>query len=352
MKHNKYLYIISLVLLAQASQIVSMAGAKATGRSQTESYLKVLAPNRQEAYAKIKKVLTAAPVDKEGAPDYNAPKVQIDPAAFAPFIDKAIETEKKHSGYYAFYHGSDKEAILIHLLRTYMDQIERDWTRDDYFMLRTSESFYKRPAKSALDYMTQNKPWILQQFIPQQGSNDLNCVLGTEKVGGVQHCKQLDFTSDWTSPSGSVFNWRSQLLSTSPSFVGGVDDANIDLRWMSEQDNAAWESAFYYFAAGLTWTSVYGLFPRWVGELKKYSPSLFENTPMAISIRKYIAIKFAHVAEILFPHPQQNKFIKVGSTFDMHSKAGMMFQFLIPANIVDDVTYLSWTNGVLWQRMI
>jgi len=322
------------------------------GSSQTESYLKALAPTRQAAYAKIKEVLTAPPVDKEGTPDFNVPKVQINPQAFEPFINQAIETEKKHAGYYAFYHGSDKEGILIHLLRTYINQVEHDWTRNDFFMLRTTESFYKRSAKSALDYMKQNSPYILQQFIPQQGSKDPNCVLGSKKIGDREECKQLDFTSDWKSPSGTMYNWRSELLSTSPAFVAGVDDAGQSIRNMSEQDWAAWESSFYYFAAGLSWTSIYGLFPRLVGELKKHSPFLFENTPMAISLRKYIGAQFAHVAEILFPHNEQKKFMKIGSTYDLHSKAGMMFQFLIPANIVDDVVYLAWTNGVLWQRMV
>ncbi len=177
MKHNKYLYIVSLLFLAQNGQIMSVAGY-----SQTESYLKALAPNRQAAYAKVKEVLKAPQVDKWGKWDESSPIVQINPQAFEPIINKAIETEKKNSGYYVFYHGSQKEGFLTHLIRTYMHQIEHGWARDDFFMLRASDSFYKKPAKSALDYMNQNKPWILQQFIPDPSSKDKNCTLGAKDI--------------------------------------------------------------------------------------------------------------------------------------------------------------------------
>lgn len=339
MKHNKYLYAILLALLAQTGQMMPVAGY-----SQTESYLKALAPTRQEAYAKIKKVLTAPQVDKWGKWDTSSPMVQIDPAAFASFIDKAIESEKKNAGYYAFYHGSQKEGFLTHLLRTYISQIEHGWVRDDFFLLRSSDSFYKKPAKSALDYMKQNRPEILKQFIPNPDSKHKDCILAQKNDPNIQYdCKQFDLGGDW----------RNQLISTSPAFIAGVDDTSYELRTMSEQDRAAWESSFYYFAEGLTWSNVLTLYGRLVEELKKYSPGLFNNTPENVSLRKYIAFKFSKIAELLFAHDDQRKSkLFKGSTFDLYSDAGMMFQFLIPANIVDDVAYLAWANGILWQRKI
>ncbi len=349
MKQNKYLYIISLILLlAQNGQIISMVGAKATGASQTDSYLKALAPSRPAAYAKIKQVLTAPEVDKWGKWDYNSPIVQIDPAAFAPFIDKAIESERKNPGYYAFYHGSQKEGFLTHLLRTYIHQIEHGWARDDFYMLRAKDSFYKPQAKSALDYMQQNRSNILNQFVPDPNARDKDCTMAQKDDPRIGYkCTQFDLGGDW----------RNQLISTSPAFIAGVDDTPQKLREMSEQDRAAWESSFYYFAEGLTWSNVLSLYGRLVDELKKYSPDLFKNNPTSVSLRKYIAYKFSMVAESLFPHEEQKKEqkspkIKKDPTFDLYSNAGMMFQFLIPANIVDDVAYLSWANGILWQRKI
>lgn len=358
MKHNKYFYIFGFVLLIQSTHLISMVPAKApakavvkapaAGRSQTEGYLSTLGKTRSEAYAKVKKVLTAPAVDKWGRWDNNSPIVQIDPAAFAPFIDKAIAIERQNPGYYAFYHGSQKEGFLTHLLRTYIHQIEHGWTRDDFYMLRASDSFYKKSAKSAEDYMKQNMPNILFQFVPDQSSKHQNCQMAQKddpKIG--YKCTQFDLGGDW----------RNQLISTSPSFVAGVDDTSQELRTMSEQDKAAWESSFYYFAQGLSWSTVLSLYGRLVGELKKYSPDLFKDTPINISLRKYIAFKFSMVAELLFPHGEQKKEqkspkIKKDPTFDLYADAGMMFQFLVPANIVDDVAYLSWANGILWQRKI
>ncbi len=134
--------------------------------------------------------------------------------------------------------------------------------------------------------------------------------------------------------------------------IAGVDDTSQNLREMSEEDRAAWESSFYYFAQGLTWSNVLKLYGRLIDELKKYSPDLFNNAPMNISLRKYIAFKFSMVAELLFPHPRQKMVMKASDVFEIYSNAGMMFQFLIPANIVDDVAYLAWANGILWQRKI
>ncbi len=200
-------------------------------------------------------------------------------------------------------------------------------------------------TKSAANYIQQNMPYILEQFIPEKGSTDPNCIFGHD-VG----CAHFDSAENWSNPSASstVYNWRKQLISTSPAFISGVDDTPQELRELYDEDEAAWESAFYYFAAGMSWKNLRSLFVIMVSDLKKYAPSLFINAPMDIQIRKYIAIKFSRIAELLFPYPHQ----KLDATQDLHAKAGMLFQFLIPANIIDDVAYLAWQNGPLWQRKI
>jgi hypothetical protein len=315
-------------------------GAVATGASQTQGYLNALGSN---PYAKIKQVLTAPEVDKWGSWDKNSKMVSIDPQAFDAIIKKAIETERNNPSYYAFYHGSQKEGFLTHLIRTYISQIEHGWTRDDFFLLRSRDSFYKKSAKTALDYMNQNMPSILQQFIPAAGSKYQNCDMGAKDLANIGYkCTQFDLGGDW----------RNQLISTSPAMVAGVDDTPQAMREMSEEDWAAWESSFYYFAQGLTWSNVLKLYGRLITELKQYSPNLFKNNAIDNAVRKYIAFKFGVVAELLFPHPRQKMSLKPGDLFEIHSKAGMMFQFLIPGNIVDDVVYLAWANGILWQRKI
>lgn len=371
MKHNKYVYIIALVFMAQNVQIISMTAAQKAGAvvkakanvkapvapavkapakvvvgpSQTEGYLKALAPSRSAAYAKVKKVLTAPPVDKEiGKVIENVPNQEIDPQAFAPIIEQVIKSEKENPGYFAFYQGATKENLLAHLVRTYISQIENGWTRNDFVIVRSPDTYYKKPAKSAADYIKQNMPYILEQFIPKPGSTDQNCVFGNT-VG----CSQFDFVE---FPVKGTGNWRNHLVSTSPSFIGGVDDTPQELREMYDEDRAAWESAFYYFASGMSWSTFRRLYGILVADLKKSSPSLFANKAIDIQIRKYIAIKMSNVADILFPNAAQAKRIAPGSAYDIYSKAGMMFQFLIPANIVDDVVYLSWQNGPLWQRKI
>lgn len=361
MKHIKFLFIVLSLFVMQGNQIMYAAKAKkpvpakpvpakpaaakpAAGRSQTASYLSTLGKTRQEAYAKIKKALTAPPV-VDGKPMYKLPPVHIVPEAFDSFVDQAIETERKHPGYFAFYQGSQKEGFLTHLLRTYINQIENGWTRNDFIIVRSPEAYYKKTAKTAADYIDQNLPYILQQFIPTSSSGiDPHCIFGHHVS-----CGHFDGMTDW-SPSGSstVYDWRDQLISTSPSFISGVDDTSQVLRELYDEDYAAWESAFYYFAAGLSWKNVRSLYTIMVGDLKKYSPSLFANKPIDIQIRKYIAIKFTRIVDLLFPYPHQ----KLDATQDLHSKAGMMLQFLIPANVVDDVAYLSWQNGPLWQRKI
>jgi hypothetical protein len=354
MKYLNYLYIALSLLVMQSSHDMfgalakkTVTAAKPKAGSQTASYLSTLGNTRQEAYAKIKKVLTAPQVDKQtGQIIKDGPNMEIEPQVFAPIVDQVIESELKHPGYYAFYQGSAKEGFITHLLRTYIHQIENGWTRDDYMIVRSPEAYYKKPAKSAADYIKQNKPYILQQFIAPDGSTDPNCIFAA-----TAGCSQLDFVQ---FPVKNTGDWRNHLLSTSPSFIAGVDETPYELRELYDEDRAAWESSFYYFTSGLSWSTFRRLYTILVADLKRYVPSLFANKPIDMQIRKYIAVKLVSVDKLLFPlDPAQTKYIKEGSVQEWYSKkAGMVFQFLIPANIVDDVVYLSWQNGPLWQRKI
>jgi|GEM_PF-5006135 len=297
--------------------------------SQTESYLKALAPTRGQAYDKIKKALKAPPADDINNPN---PSVGVNPKDFEPLINQAIETEKNHPNYYVLYHGSQKEGILLSLLRTYLSQQEQGWTRDDFFILRQPEFFYQGQAATAQDFIKQNIPTILQQYRdPSGGKND--CV-EPRKVG----CYQFDFTNPY----------RDYLISTSPAFIAGVDPASIELRRMAERDWAAWESSFYYFATNLSWSNVRRLYNFLVSDLKKLYPALFEDSAINDAVRKYVAIKFSTVVGLLFPHAAQ----QLEAQQKVYANAGMMFQIFIPKDLIDKVAYLAWDNGIVWQRTI
>ena len=115
--------------------------SKPTGYSQTESYLEALAPTRQQAYEKVKKFLRAPdPITRTGVIEIN------DPRLFENLINHAIEVENKHPDYFVLYHASQKEGILLTLLRTYLLAQEQQWTRDDFFVLRSPEFFYSKSA--------------------------------------------------------------------------------------------------------------------------------------------------------------------------------------------------------------
>ncbi len=303
--------------------------------SQTESYLKNLAPTRQQAYEKINKYLRA-PQDPNKDFSSTNPLRQIDSQSFEPFINKAIEVEQQHSDYFALYHAADKAGILLTLLRTYLHQREHGWSRDDFFILRHSSFFYDKLAPTAQDYIKQNMPLIMDQF---HSKNRTDLLTNPCRRPHWDNCVQFDF-----DPPP-----RFQLLSTSPAFVAGVDGTDIASRRMTEQDWAALETSFYYFATNLSWNPVRALYPILVSELKKEYPALFENSVMNTTVKKYIAIKFAKIVDLLVPHIAQ----QLTSTQKIHEKeTGMMFQFLIPKNIIDNVAYLSWTNGIPWQRTI
>ena len=330
MRTNKKTIIVLLFI------IISLTSRMSFAKSQTESYLKNLAPSRQQAYEKINKYLQA-PQDpsKDFSPTTN-PLRHIDSQSFEPFINKAIEVERQHPDYFALYHSADKAGILLTLLRTYLHQQEHGWTRDDFFILRNPKFFYDKQAPTAQDYIKQNMPLVMDQFHAMKKADLLtnNC-----RVPGRDKCVQFDFDS----------SHRFQLISTSPAFVAGVDDTDIKQRWMTDQNWAAFETSFYYFATNLSWSSVRALYPVFVADLKRDYPALFEDSIINTTVRKYIAIKFAKVANLLVPHPAQQLTQKQKI---YEKETGMMFQFLIPKNIIDNVAYLSWTNGIPWQRTI
>ena len=325
MKIQKY-FNIAVVGIAFFLEVIHAFPA---GYSQTESYLAALAPTRAQAYEKIKKVLTAPD------PNNSSQIITINPKQFENLINQAIEVEKQHPDYYALYHSSQKEGMLLTLLRTYLTQQEKGWTRDDFFILRRPEFFYEKKAHNALDYIKQNIPRIIQQYHAGQSAYMIAnpCV-----DWRLERCLQFDLSTPY----------RNHLLSTSPAFIAGVDDTDNDMRQISELDYTAWESSFYYFATNLSWSNVRRLYLFLVADLKKYYPQLFKNTAMNNAVRKYVAIKFSKIIELLFPHVRQ----KLGPSEQTHAKAGMMFQFLIPKNIIDKVAYLAWANGILWQRSI
>lgn len=308
------------------------------GLSQTEGYLKSLAPNQQQAYAKIRKLLVAPdPVVISKAEDIKkAALISTDPEQFTDAIDQAIATEKKFPNHYAFYHASQKEGILLSMLRTYILQAEQGWDRDDFFILRQPSFFYDKSAKTADDFIMQNLNEITHQYHqpdPNAHKEKQNCIDWMR-----DNCRQFDLDAPY----------RNFLISTSPAFIAGVDDTSNELRSMSDMDYAAWESSFYYFATNLSWSSVRRLFSFLATELKQNYPSLFDDTPINIDVRKYIAIKFNNIVEIIFP----KAFQQLTTQENLFAKSGMMFQFLIPKDIVDDVAYLAWANGILWQRTI
>lgn len=299
------------------------------GNSQTESYLQALAPTRAQAYEKIKKVLSAPD------PQNYSQFITIDPQVFEPLINEVIEFEKQNPDYYYLYHSSQKEGILLTLLRTYLIQEEEGWSRDDFFILRRPEFFYKKQASTAADYIKQNMAIITHQYLPGVSVYNpaSNCINWQR-----DRCLQFDLATPY----------REHLISTSPAFIAGVDDTDNDQRRMSELDYTAWESSFYYFATNLSWSNVRRLYLFLVADLKKYYPDLFKNSPINIAVRKYIAIKFNNVVNLLFPHARQ----KLEPAQQIYAKAGMMFQFMIPKNVIDNVAYLAWANGIVWQRTI
>lgn len=329
MKANtKIVFLLSFIIINSLYQSSFAA-------SQTESYLKNLAPTRQQAYEKINKYLTAPQNPNK---DFSAtnPLRKIDSQSFESFINKAIHVEQQNPDYFALYHAADKAGILLTLLRTYLHQKEHGWDRDDFFILRHASYFYDKPAVTAQDYIKQNMPLIMDQF---HSKNKADISTNPCRRPDWDNCIQFDFDPPQ----------RFQLISTSPAFVAGVDDTNIVSRRMTEQNWAALETSFYYFATNLSWSPVRALYPILVADLKKEYPALFEDFAINISVRKYIALKFAKIIDLLVPHTAQQLTTKQKA---FEKDAGMMFQFLIPKNIIDNVAYLSWANGIPWQRTI
>lgn len=294
-----------------------IVGAGPLGLSQTESYLNALAPTRPQAYAKITKVLSNPPPSQ--------PAVRINPEEYEPWINEAIETEKQNPGFYAVYHGTQKNSLPFVLLYTYLEQLEHGWARDDFFILRPLEFFYKPEAKTAADYIKQHSHLIFQQFY--------NCV--ERYPGDTCHAFDLDFPM------------RGQLLSASPAFVAGIDDTRPLLREIAEEGPPSGESTFYYFATGLSWTSYNALYAIMIKNLEKYNPALFNADPLNVLTKKYVELRFRHIEDLL--HSQS---LTKPSEKNVQAKAGIVFQILIPKNIIDDVVYLAWQNGPLWQRKI
>ena len=317
------------------SFIISLLHQLSFAVSQTESYLKALAPTRQQAYEKINKYLRG-PQDPNKDASATNPLRKIDSQAFEPFINNAIEVERQNPDYFALYHAADKAGILLTLLRTYLHQQEHGWDRDDFFILRHPSYFYDKSAPTAQDYIKQNMPLIMSQF---HAKNKADLLKNPCKRPDWDNCIQFDF-----DPPP-----RFQLISTSPSFVAGVDDTDIVSRRMTDQNWAALESSFYYFITNLSWSPVRALYPILVSDLKKQYPTLFEDSEINTTVRKYIAIKFAKIIDLLIPHAAQQLTTKQKA---FEKDAGMMFQFLIPKNIIDNVVYLSWANGIPWQRTI
>jgi hypothetical protein len=267
------------------------------GLSQTESYLSTLG-TRQQAYEKIAKILVV--------PDTG---ISINPQEHEELINKIIAAEKAHSDYYALYHGAQLSNMIMILFSTYLTQMEYNWNRDDFFILRFSESFYKQLAPTAADYIRQNLPSIAKQV----------------------HAAGFDM----------VEPYRSQLLAMSIALISYVDDTPLALRKLLEGDTPAWESTFYYFAAGLTWTKfdvLHGIIMR---NVKNYNLTLFNDDQINVLTRRYIDLSFQK-ALYLIRKSQEKATVKTG----------MLLQMFIPKNVIDDIAYLAWTNGIIWLRQI
>lgn len=131
----KYLWVLSVLALQGAL-------AQPLGPSQTESYLKALAPTRQQAYAKITQFLAAPSPDiftlseqeqwkqKKDPSSY----LRIQPKEYEHIINEVIASEKQHPNHYVLYHGAAQVNMLSNLFFTYLAQFEYDWHRGDFFI--------------------------------------------------------------------------------------------------------------------------------------------------------------------------------------------------------------------------
>ena len=149
-------------------------------------------------------------------------------------------------------------------------------------------------------------------------------------------CKQFDFSAPW----------RDHLISCSQAFIASVDDTSRAQRDLNALEYTAWESSFYYFAVNMSWSNLIRLYDILINELKANYPRLFENNPINIAVKKYIASKYIKIVNHLLPHRAES----LTPQEQLQAQAGLMFQFLIPKNIINNVAYLSWPNGALWQR--
>lgn len=327
-----------------------------TALSASESYLSTLGKSKDQIFNKIHEVLTAPPAtifglqttdEQERARKNRASYVEIYPSEFDSVIDHVISLEKQYPNYYALYNGNDKAVMFLHLFTTYLAQLEYNWNRDDFFIARFPHEFYPKNAETAADYIQQNaKPSALQiSTFYEQPLDIMN-----QFVRVAEGQSQFDMTMPV----------RTQLLSVSPSFISGVDDTNIDMRRMLDGDFPAWESAFYYFATNLSWTHFDRLEKILQDKIEKYCPQLFTKGLINDLAREYIKLRFSLLPNFLLskankqPENQESaKLLENSIKEEEHVMSpGFMYQILVPKNIIDKVAYLSWQNGIVWQRKI
>ena len=320
--------------------------------SPTQAYLNLLDASRSRAYKKIHRVLSAPDpgifrlshaeqVKRKKDRSYHT---TIDPIDYHELIETVIKREKEYAkDYYVLYNGNDKALMFLHLFMTYLYQRQENWSRDDFFIMRSPADFYQQEATTAEEFIEQHLP--SSPLCPQiQGKP-------------VDIRKQFISTARGSVQFDMVPNVRKILISTSPAFIAGVDDTPLSMRWLIEQDLPAWESSFYYFMTNLSWVDFNRVCSLMGQKIAVYTDLFSDADNKSVIMQqaeRYIMLRLQLLKELLFPKKiffsSDNNKRREEESFRF--KAGIMYQLFIPKEIIDDIAYLSWQNGIVWQRKI
>lgn len=320
--------------------------------SPTEAYLNLLDTKRTRAYEKIHRVLSApdpsifklSHQEQVKRKRNRAYHLTINPLEYHDLIESVITREKEYSeDYYVLYNGNDKALMFLHLFMTYLYQRENNWSRDDFFIMRSPSDFYDQPAKTAQDFIQQHLP--SSPLCPKIDNKPVD--IRKQFISTARGSVQFDM-----APAVRKF-----LVSTSPAFVAGVDATPIPMRWLTEQDLPAWESSFYYFMTNLSWVDFDRVCSLISQKIADYTDLFSDQQNKLVVIQqaeRYILLRLQLLKEFLFPkkiyHSSDNRLARKEDA--LRFKAGIMYQIFIPKTIIDDVAYLSWQNGIVWQRKI